>query len=198
MFSEYQRMSFNWKPLPAVCRQAGEIHHLPKPQLYFGPKQAPLLQPGVSEAPSTGYLSDENCNIIHFTVTMRTNPPRLNSKIKLWTVNHIKRELTCSAEQGFLVCVTLVEGAGFICPPPGASCSLLEKRPATVVTEMSTWSSSYRVWSSRCLKDHALLHEGCKMPCRGKEKGGMIHSWAGMLLSKMPRAGNTARKPRIF
>lgn len=128
MFSEYQRMSFNWKPLPAVCRQAGEIHHLPKPQLYFGPKQAPFLQPAVSEAPSTGYPSDENCNIIHFTVTMRTNPPRLNSKIKLWTVNHIKRELTCSAEQGFLVCVTFGRRCRVHLPSPRSILQLVREK----------------------------------------------------------------------
>lgn len=99
-------MNFNWKPLPDVCTQAAETHHVPKPQLYLGPKQTPFLQPAVSEVSSTGYPCSENCNIIHFTVTLRTNPPCPNNKIKLWTVNHTKRGLTCSAEQGFLVCVT--------------------------------------------------------------------------------------------
>lgn len=99
-------MSFNWKPLPVVCTQAAEIHHILKPQLCLGPKQAPFLQPAVSEVSSTSYACSENCNIIHFTVTLRTNSPRLNSKKQLWTVNHTKRELTCSAEQRCLVCVT--------------------------------------------------------------------------------------------
>lgn len=99
-------MSFNWRALPVVHKQAAEVHHVLKPQLYLGPKQAPFLQPAVSEVSSTGYPCSENFNVIHFTVTLRINPPHLNSKIKLWTVNHTKRELACSAEQGFLVYVT--------------------------------------------------------------------------------------------